>query len=118
LLAYCSTVWDTGNSLSELAQISLRGPSPLSSAEREVIATYVSQRNECFFCTSSHAAVARCLYKDRDFIVDELLADMEKASLDDKMKALLLIAAKVQVSGKEKDRGRNHRYPGETKLNS
>jgi uncharacterized peroxidase-related enzyme len=104
---------ETGEPLYALAQVLLRGPSPLTEAERELIAAHVSSRNHCVFCTNSHAAAARCLYGDGQAIVDEVLNDpgMEAtgvgysqngmAVLSDKMKALLHIAGKVQVSGKE-----------------
>jgi uncharacterized peroxidase-related enzyme len=91
---------ETGKSLYELAQILLRGPSPLTEAERELIAAYVSYRNDCMFCWSSHAAAARCLYGDEKNIVDEVLKDMKHSNVSDKMKALLNIASKVQVLGK------------------
>lgn len=92
---------DTGQHLYELAQVLLRGESPLSQAERELIAAYVSYRNECMFCMSSHAAAARCLYGDERNIVDEVLKDMKHSSVSEKMKALLNIAGKVQVLGSE-----------------
>lgn len=92
---------ETGQYLYELAQVLLRGESPLSEAERELIAAYVSSRNNCMFCMSSHAAAARCLYGEEKYIVDEVLADMQRASITDKMKSLLNIAGKVQVLGKE-----------------
>ena len=41
-----------------LAQQLLRGPSPLSAAERELIAAVVSAENNCDFCHRSHAAAA------------------------------------------------------------
>ncbi len=92
---------ETGKSLYELAQVLLRGDSTLSEAERELIAAYVSYRNQCVFCYSSHAAAARCLYGDERYVVDEVLGDMNKANVSDKMKALLNIAGKVQILGKE-----------------
>jgi uncharacterized peroxidase-related enzyme len=92
---------ETGKYLYDLAQELLRGESPLSQADRELIAAYVSKRNDCFFCMSSHAAAARCLYEDDEAIVDEVLQDMERSSVSDKLKALLRVAGKVQVSGKE-----------------
>ncbi|MCD6010148.1 MAG: peroxidase-related enzyme [Flavipsychrobacter sp.] len=92
---------ETGKPLYELAQVLLRGPSPLSEAERELIATYVSHRNNCFYCTNSHAAAARCLYGDEKDTVDGVLKDMQHAPVSDKMKALLHIAGKVQILGKE-----------------
>ena len=92
---------ETGKPLYDLAQVLLRGSSPLSEAERELIAAYVSYRNDCMFCMSSHAAAARCLYGDEKNIVDEVLLDMQQSNVSDKMKALLNIAGKVQVLGKE-----------------
>lgn len=92
---------ETGKHLYELAQVLLRGESPLTEAERELIAAYVSYRNNCMFCMSSHAAAARCLYGDEKNIVDEVLTDTQRSGITEKMKALLTIAGKVQVLGKE-----------------
>lgn len=91
---------ETGKYLYQLAQVLLRGESTLSEAERELIAAYVSKRNDCDFCTYSHAAAARYLYGEEAAIVDETLRDMQQASVSDKMKALLHIAGKVQILGK------------------
>ncbi len=91
---------ETGKPLSDLAEVLLRGPSPLSSAERELIAAYVSNRNGCMFCMNSHAAAARYLFDGQKHIVDELLKDQNADSLSPKMKALLHLAGKVQGNGK------------------
>ena len=104
---------DTGKPLYELAQILLRGESPLSQAERELIATYVSSQNSCTFCTMSHAAAARSLFgPDRD-VVDFTLSEYETAPISEKMKALLTIAGHVQtdartVSDADVTRAREH----------
>jgi uncharacterized peroxidase-related enzyme len=87
---------DTGKPLYELAQILLRDESPLSPAERELIATYVSHKNTCKFCMSSHAAAARYLFKEDAQTVDLVLDDYQNAPISDKLKALLTIAGKVQ----------------------
>ena len=92
---------ETGKYLYDLAQELLRGESPLLQADRELIAAYVSKRNDCFFCMSSHAAAARCLYGDDETIVDDVLSDMKRSRISDKLKALLHVAGKVQVLGKE-----------------
>lgn len=91
---------ETGAPLYGLAQVLLRGPSPLSPAERELIAAYVSSRNNCGFCMNSHAAAARCLFGKEEQIVDEVIKEKDLSSLSEKMKALLQIAGKVQQSGK------------------
>ena len=48
---------DSAAPIRELTQILLRGPSTLTEGERELIATIVSHRNECKFCT---AAICSC----------------------------------------------------------
>ena len=40
---------ETAKPMRELAHILLHGPNALSPAERELIATYVSSQNDCFF---------------------------------------------------------------------
>lgn len=87
---------ETGKPLYELVQALLRGPSTLSEAERELIAAYVSSKNDCMFCMSSHAAAARYLYKDEKGVVDFVLRDYNEAPISEKLKALLNIASKVQ----------------------
>ncbi|RCR70502.1 carboxymuconolactone decarboxylase family protein [Larkinella punicea] len=87
---------DTGQHLYALAQALLRNESPLSEAERELIATFVSSLNDCHFCAGSHAAAARFLLgKDKE-LVDQVIADYQTAPVSDKMKALLTIAKHVQ----------------------
>ena len=91
---------ETAKHLMGLAQALLRGPSSLTSAERELIATYVSSQNDCTFCMNSHAAAARCLYGEDRGLVDKAMVDFQNAGLSEKMKALLVIAGKVQQSGR------------------
>lgn len=92
---------ETGKYLYELVQLLLRGESPLSAADRELIATYVSYLNNCNFCYHSHAAAARCLYGEKEQLVDAVLKDLASAPVSPKLKALLVIAGKVQKLGKE-----------------
>ena len=91
---------ETAGPLYALAQVLLRDPSPLSRAERELIAVHVSARNGCVFCASSHAAAARELFGEGRAVVDEVMACAVPAELSPKMKALLVIAGQVQQSGK------------------
>lgn len=90
---------DTAKPINEFTEILMRGESPLSVGERELIAAYVSYRNECNFCTGTHSAIARKLLQDKSPVVDAVKQDIETADLSDKMKALLKIAGKVQVGG-------------------
>jgi uncharacterized peroxidase-related enzyme len=87
---------DTGKPLYQLAQILLGEDSTLSKADRELIAAFVSSRNNCDFCMSSHAAAARYLYKTDAGIVDLALNDYKNAPISDKLRTLLSIALHVQ----------------------
>jgi uncharacterized peroxidase-related enzyme len=92
---------ETATPMRELAEVLLRGPSTLSRGEREMIATFVSTRNDCEFCQLSHrAAAAHNLGGDYE-LVDAVRRDYTSAPISDKLKALLAIAAKVQVDGKQ-----------------
>lgn len=91
---------DTGKHLYDLAQVLLRGQSPLSPAERELIASHVSAGNGCDFCMNSHAAAARVLYEEKSEVVDCVIHGKDSPILSEKMKALLAIAGKVRENGK------------------
>jgi len=91
----------TGKALSKLAHTLLHGPSTLTSGERELIASHVSALNNCEFCHESHSASANAHFDDQGGVVKSLKTGVDKAEVSDKMKALLKIAGKVQVSGKE-----------------
>jgi uncharacterized peroxidase-related enzyme len=91
---------ETARHLNGLAQALLRGPSSLTPAERELIATHVSAGNECHFCTQSHAAAARELYGDERNIVDLVMSDPQTAPISRKMRTLLTIAGKVRQDGR------------------
>jgi uncharacterized peroxidase-related enzyme len=91
---------ETGKHLYALAQVLLRDPSPLTPAERELIATHVSNRNNCKFCMSSHAAAARELFLEKSDVVDCVIENRSTDLLTAKMTALLNIAGKVQENGR------------------
>jgi len=91
---------ETAKPMRELAHILLHGPSPLTAGERELITTYVSSRNDCYFCQTSHGAAAAAHFGDNFELVDEVKRNFELAQISDKLKALLTIAGKVQQGGK------------------
>lgn len=91
---------DTAAPIRELTQILLRGPSTLTEGERELIATVVSYRNECTFCTTAHTAAADILLGEEETST-LVKMDINTAPISDKMKALLTIAAQVQEGGKK-----------------
>jgi uncharacterized peroxidase-related enzyme len=91
---------DTGQALSDLAETLLHAPNTLSPGERELIATYVSSQNDCYYCQTVHGAVAACHLQDEG-VVEATKKDFEQAAISDKLKALLVIAGKVQQGGKK-----------------
>ena len=91
---------ETERPLDEFTNALMCGPSSLSRAERELIATYVSCGNECYFCTNSHAAAARVLWRDRASVVDKVLAEGPTPIIDEKLQCLLTIADKVRRDGR------------------
>lgn len=91
---------ETARPMNELVNVLLRGPSTLSPGERELIATHVSWRNDCYFCQTIHGAVAAAqLNRDED-LVQRVKTNWNEAEISPKLKALLNIAGKVQQSGK------------------
>jgi uncharacterized peroxidase-related enzyme len=89
----------SGTKLRELAEQILRGPSPLSQGERELIAAHVSYQNDCYYCMSSHGAAACYALGDDGSLLNAVRQDAETAPLSPRMRALLAIAEKVRVSG-------------------
>jgi uncharacterized peroxidase-related enzyme len=89
---------NTSEPLRGLTQFLLRGPSSLTEAEREWIATLVSHRNKCVYCATSHAAAADAFLGEHD-TTTKIRSDHTQAPISEKMKALLTIASQVQESG-------------------
>ena len=89
---------DSAEPIRELTQFLLRGPSTLTEAERELIATIVSHANECKFCTTAHTAAADKLLGETR-TSEAIKSNIESAPVSEKMKALLIIAKQVQQSG-------------------
>ncbi|HEY3833282.1 MAG TPA: peroxidase-related enzyme [Acidimicrobiia bacterium] len=91
---------ETATPLLDLAEVLLRDDNTLSRGEREIIASYVSKRNECDFCRRSHTAFAAHQTGGGPPIVEAVLDDPSTAPISAKLRALLGIAAKVQESGR------------------
>jgi uncharacterized peroxidase-related enzyme len=90
---------ETAQHIAAFAHALMQGPSSLTSGERELIAAYVSSLNQCSYCARSHAESAKCLLGSDDAIVDQVLQDLDSASVSPKLRALLVIAGNVQKSG-------------------
>jgi len=91
---------ETAKPLNELAEILLHAPNSLAPGERELIATYVSHLNDCYFCQTVHGAIAAAHLDGDEDLVKRVKADFQHADISAKLKALLVIASKVQRGGK------------------
>jgi uncharacterized peroxidase-related enzyme len=85
---------ETSRPLIEFHETLLRGPSPFTEAERELIAAYVSSINHCRYCYGVHAATAELLGTPKDAI-SSALNDLDVSSIDHKMKPVLRYARKL-----------------------
>lgn len=91
---------ETARPLLDLAETLLRGPSTLTSGEREIIAASVSYWNQCHFCHTSHAAAAAAHLKSGINLIDDIKAGLPNTPVSDKLRTLLHIAHQVQRNGK------------------
>jgi uncharacterized peroxidase-related enzyme len=92
---------DTAKPLLELANQLLTVESEaLTRAERELIASYVSYLNGCVYCFEAHGAVADS-HQQMPGWARSIWHDGSLAKVSAKMKALLVIAGKVQSAPRE-----------------
>jgi uncharacterized peroxidase-related enzyme len=91
---------ETARPLLDLAETLLRGPSSLTSGEREIIAASVSYRNDCHFCHTSHAAAAAAHLGTGLDLIDDIKVGLPNTPVSDKLRALLIVAHHVQKGGK------------------
>jgi len=80
--------------LLEYHDLLLRGESPLRVAERELIAAYVSGLNACSFCYGAHVIYAE-VFGIEEGLLDALVADVDTAPVDPKLKPLFKYVAKL-----------------------
>src|SRR5271170_6690418 len=92
---------ETAKPLNALAEVLLRSANSLSPGDREMIATYVSSQNDCYFCQTVHGAVAAHHLDGNEKLIDDMKRNFESAPITEKLKSLLAIAGKVQQGGKQ-----------------
>jgi uncharacterized peroxidase-related enzyme len=84
----------TSTPLLQFHEVLLRGPSPFTEGERELIAAFVSGLNRCRYCRGVHAATAELLGMLLNS-VGSAIDDIETALVDEKMKPVLRYARKL-----------------------
>ena len=85
---------ETNRPLLEFHEALLRGSSPFTAAERELIAAYVSGLNGCRYCHGVHTATAERLGVPQGTVA-ALLSGDAKADIPAKMRPVLAVAAKL-----------------------
>ena len=83
--------------LGEFTEAAMRGPSPFTQGQRELIAAYVSGLNACAYCHGTHVAVAAACGVAPD-LIKALLADIETAPIEARMKPILSYARKLTLN--------------------
>jgi len=78
---------ETAKPMCELAEILLHAPGTLALADRELIATYVSFQNDCYYCQHAHGAIASCHLEGDEQLVIDVKRDFEQAAIPEKLKA-------------------------------
>lgn len=96
LLDVFRTYPDTARPLLDYHHILLRGPSPLTVAEREMIAAYVSGLNACGYCHGVHAATA-ATFGIPESTLRALVDDVETAPVDERIRPVLRYVRKLTL---------------------
>ncbi|KAA0024895.1 carboxymuconolactone decarboxylase family protein [Antrihabitans cavernicola] len=77
-----------GTNAKKFTHAAMRGKSTWSVGDRELMAAYVSQANQCAFCIGAHTATATQAYKDGDKVA-AVLTDLDAAPITAGLRATL-----------------------------
>jgi uncharacterized peroxidase-related enzyme len=83
--------------LLEYHEVLLRGESPFSAAERELIAAYVSRLNNCNYCRAVHSQTAVALGISAD-VMTKLALNPRDKDVDVRMRPVLAFVRKLTLS--------------------
>jgi uncharacterized peroxidase-related enzyme len=78
-------------------ELLLRGESPFSPGERELIAAYVSGLNSCAYCHGIHTVTAEA-FGVPEGLLAAALADLDSAPLDARLKPVLAYVGKLTLT--------------------
>jgi uncharacterized peroxidase-related enzyme len=84
---------ETSIPLIQFHEALLRGPSPFTEGERELIASHVSGLNQCRYCHGVHSATAELLGVKRELVDSQI--EIDGAAVDPKMRPVLRYARKL-----------------------
>jgi uncharacterized peroxidase-related enzyme len=78
----------------DLTHEAMRGPSAWSIGDRELMAAFVSQANECPFCVAAHSTTSGLWYRDSAKVA-ATLDDLDTAPIEEPLRATLRMLAKL-----------------------
>ncbi len=87
----------TGRPLINFHQALLRGESPFTVKERELMAAYVSGVNACQYCYGAHSAVSKELGVPGE-LISALVEDYANADVDEKLKPVFAYLKKLTLT--------------------
>jgi AhpD family alkylhydroperoxidase len=87
-----------GTHMKKLTHEAMRGPSPWSVGDRELMAAYVSNVNDSPFCVGAHTATAARAYQDGERVA-AVLADLTSAPIEEGLRATLRMLGKLTSEG-------------------
>jgi uncharacterized peroxidase-related enzyme len=82
---------------SEMSQVLMNGPSPLSPAERELILAFAAGTAGCKFVYIAHSEVAHA-WGIEEGLIDRLLDDLDSAPIEPRLKPLLAFVRKLTLA--------------------
>ena len=85
---------ESGRLIMAFTEQLIRGPSSLTTAQRELIGAFTSGINRCRFCCDTHSATAEALGVEKG-LIENLIEDIDAADIEDRMKPLLKYAKKL-----------------------
>jgi len=80
--------------LSEFTEVLMRGPSPFSEGQRELIAAVTSSTNQCRFCFGTHKVTAETFGIDAK-VFEQIDVDPESADIEPAMKPVVSYVQKL-----------------------
>jgi AhpD family alkylhydroperoxidase len=87
-----------GSLAKAFTQEAMRGDSPWSVGDRELMAAYVSKVNDSPFCIGAHTATATRAYQDERRVA-ATLADLDSAPIEEGLRAALRMLGKLTREG-------------------
>lgn len=85
---------DPARHLLDLHEVLMRGESPFTPGERELIAAYASGVNDCGYCHGIHTITAEA-FGVPEGLLAAAVADLDSAPVDDKLRPVLAYVGKL-----------------------